>query len=177
MTSTPLVDAAASLLTFLEGHNIPACLIGGMVVSRWGEPRVTRDVDAAVLAEFGDESRIIDLLLSRYRPRTPDVRGFAAANRVVLIQADNAVDIDVSLAAFPFEREVLDRSSVWHVTPDTRLRTCSAEDLVLYKLVAARPIDVHDVQMVVTGKLQGWMRSEFAVGGVNSLICSSDRTC
>ena len=30
------------------------------------------------------------------------------------------------------------------------MRTCSAEDLVLYKLIAARPIDVHDVQMVVS---------------------------
>lgn len=150
MISTPLVDTAAGLLAFLGTHRIPACLIGGMVVSRWGEPRLTVDVDATVLADFGDESGITDLLLSRYRPREQDVRGFAAANRIVLLQADNGVDIDVSLAAFPFEHEVLDRSSMWQVTPEASLRTCSAEDLVLYKLIAARPIDIHDVQMLVS---------------------------
>ena len=31
------------------------------------------------------------------------------------------------------------------------LRTCSAQDLALYKLVAARLIDLHDVQSVVSG--------------------------
>jgi hypothetical protein len=36
------------------------------------------------------------------------------------------------------------------VTPEVSLRTCSAEDLLIYKLVAARPIDIHDVQAVVT---------------------------
>lgn len=36
------------------------------------------------------------------------------------------------------------------VTPDLALRTCSAEDLVLYKLVTARLIDLHDVQSVVS---------------------------
>jgi Nucleotidyl transferase AbiEii toxin, Type IV TA system len=147
--TSPLLEAAAALLTFLDGHRIPACLIGGIVVSRWGEPRVTQDVDVAVLAELGDESRIIDVLLSRYRARLADAREFAAANRVLLLEAESHVHIDASLAAFPFEREVIDRASAWQIAPNTRLRTCSAEDLILYKLVAARPIDVHDVQMIV----------------------------
>ena len=54
------------------------------------------------------------------------------------------------LQAFPFELEVLQRASDWQVTADIALRTCSAEDLVLYKLVAARLIDLHDMQSVVS---------------------------
>ena len=69
---------------------------------------------------------------------------------MALLEAPNGVFIDVSFAAFPFEEEVLDRSSTWQVTSDVQLRTCSAEDLVIYKLVAARLIDIHDVQTVVT---------------------------
>lgn len=44
---------------------------------------------------------------------------------------------------------MLQRASDWKVTPAIALRTCSAEDLVLYKLVAGRLIDLHDVQSVV----------------------------
>lgn len=51
--------------------------------------------------------------------------------------------------AFPFEREVIDWSTFWELTPDVRLRTCSAEDLVVYKLIAARPGDIQDVISVV----------------------------
>ena len=64
----------------------------------------------------------------------------------MLLTASNGVDLDISFAAFPFEMEVLERASDWVVTPEVSLRTCSAEDLLICKLVAARPIDIHDVQ-------------------------------
>ena len=66
-------------------------------------------------------------------------------------RASNGVDVDISFAAFPFELEVLEQASDWQATPDIALRTCSAEDLLLYKLVAAHLIDLHDVQSVVEG--------------------------
>lgn len=46
MTPPRLVEAAEELLVFLSASGRSACLIGGMVVSRWGEPRATKDVDA-----------------------------------------------------------------------------------------------------------------------------------
>jgi hypothetical protein len=121
-----------------------------MVVARWGEPRVTQDVDVTVLAEFGEEAALVDALLSKYKSREGDARTFAEINRMALLEAPNGVLVDVSFAAFPFEREVLDRASLWQVTAGVGLRTCSAEDLVIYKLVAGRPIDIHDVQMLVS---------------------------
>lgn len=51
----------------------------------------------------------------------------------------------VALAAFPFELEAIERSSLWQAAPDIRLRTCPAE-LVVYKLVPARPHDLVDVE-------------------------------
>lgn len=149
MTSLPLVEAAHDLLEFLNTLGRPACLIGGLVVARWGEPRVTQDVDATVLADFGEETAVVAALLSRYRSREADPETFAKVYRLALLEAPNGVLIDVSFAAFPFEREVLDRSSLWQVTPEVQLNTCSAEDLIIFKLVAARSLDIHDVQMVV----------------------------
>ena len=55
----------------------------------------------------------------------------AKVNRLALLKAPNGVLIDLSFAAFPFEQEVLDRSSLWQVTPDIQLNTCSAEDLII----------------------------------------------
>jgi hypothetical protein len=121
-----------------------------MVVSRWGEPRATKDVDAIVLVDFKEEAAVLDLLLSRFGSRVPDPVRRAELGRLALLRASNGVDLDISFAAFPFEIEVLQRASAWQVTPGIALRTCSAEDLVLYKLVAARLIDLHDVQSVVS---------------------------
>ena len=44
---------------------------------------------------------------------------------------------------------MLDRASTWPVAPDIELRTCSPEDLVIYKLVAGRPGDLVDVSSIV----------------------------
>ena len=150
MMPPPLVQAAQELLEFLKAQDRAACLIGGMVVARWGEPRGTQDVDATVLVNFGEEVAVLELLLSKFRSRDPLPLQRAELGRLVLLTASNGVDLDVSFAAFPFEMEVLQRASDWLVTPQVSLRTCSAEDLLVYKLVAARPIDIHDVQAVVS---------------------------
>jgi hypothetical protein len=71
MTPPRLVAAAAELLNFLDANRRSACLIGGLVVSRWGEPRATKDVDATVLADFAEEIAVLDLLLSRTSTGSP----------------------------------------------------------------------------------------------------------
>jgi len=144
-----------------------ACLIGGMVISRWGQPRATTDADFSALAPYGDEGRVLDVLLDRFEARRVDARDFALKNRVALLAA-HGVGIDVALAAFPFEIEALDRSTVWKLG-SAALRTCSAEHLVVYKLVAARPQDLIDMAGVVrrqgtrldVGLVRRWGR-EFA---------------
>ena len=59
------------------------------------------------------------------------------------------MSLDISLAALPFEEEVLQRASRWREVDKVWLVTCSAEDLVIYKLVAARGQDLVDVTGVV----------------------------
>ena len=61
----------------------------------------------------------------------------------------DGVSVDISLAGLPFEEEVLARASRWRNVDRVWLETCSAEDLVIYKLIAARPQDVADVHAIV----------------------------
>lgn len=49
----------------LESLKIPYCFIGGIACQRWGEPRQTVDVDATLFVGFGNESTVVDQLLSR----------------------------------------------------------------------------------------------------------------
>jgi hypothetical protein len=144
-----LARAAAEILAFLDTKGRSACVIGGVAVSRWGEPRATQDVDITVLADFGDEPVLLAELLSRYPSRVPDPESFASANRVALLVLSGGVNADVTFAAFPFEREVIDRSTIWQLPDGPGIRTCSAEDLIIYKLVAGRPLDLHDIARIV----------------------------
>lgn len=149
MSDDRLLRAAADVLAFLEDRDIQSCLIGGLAVLRWGEQRATRDVDISVLSPYGEEAQVLDLLLERYQTRRADARAFALTSRVLLLRSAEGVEIDVALAAFPFEKETLDRSTPWTALPGLSLRTCSAEDLLVYKLVAARPRDLLDVESIV----------------------------
>jgi hypothetical protein len=124
-------------------------VIGALAVHRWGEPRATSDADFSALAPYGEERPVIDALLNRFEARRPDARTFALANRVLLLKTPGGVDIDVALAAFPFEIEALDMASSWAIVPELLLRTCPAEHLVVYKLVAGRPRDLVDVESIV----------------------------
>lgn len=149
MSLPRLARAAADILQFLETKGRPACAIGGLVVSRWGEPRATSDVYLTVLADFGDERKVLAELLSKYPSRVADPKAFADANRMALLVLPGRINADVSLAAFPFDREVLERSTMWELRQDVSIRTCSREDLVIYKLLAGRPGDIQDVMGVV----------------------------
>ena len=146
---SPLASAAAAVLSELDAARIPACLIGGLVIPRWGQPRATTDADFSVLAPYGQEEPVINLLLDKFRPRRPDARTFALAHRVLLLASADGVGIDVALAALPFELDAIERASPWNIAPGVVVRTCSAEHLLVYKLVAARPQDLVDVAGIV----------------------------
>ena len=144
-----LVETASDVLDTLDDAGLRGCLIGGMVVPRWGQPRTTTDADFSVLAPYGDEAPVLDALLRRFAPRRPDARAFAMDNRVLLLTGPDGVGVDVGLAAFPFEIEAIELATRWRISPSVALRTCSAAHLVVYKLVAARPQDLVDMAGIV----------------------------
>jgi hypothetical protein len=166
MTLAPQLLAAAHACEVLRCLGYHGCLIGGLALQRWGQPRFTQDVDLTVLAPFGSESAIVDRVLGKLSPRSADARSFAIERRVLLCVAPNGVSVDISLAALPFEEEVLSRATRWREVDGVWLETCSAEDLIVYKLVAARPQDVADVHGIVrrqgakldSGRIRHWGR-------------------
>jgi len=156
---TAIVEAAREILDWLDAAGWRACVIGGLAVQRWGEPRLTQDVDLTVLVGLGDEARFIDGVLGRFDGRRPDARLFALTYRVLLVRASVGVPLDMALGSTQFEVDSVDRSSNWEIEPGRVIRTCSAEDLVVHKLIAGRPRDVADVESIVARQL-GHLDSE-----------------
>ena len=91
---------------------------------------------------------MIDGLLANYAARLPDARAFAIRNRVLLLNTPTGTGIDVSLGALPFEEMVIEHASSFAFAPGVELRTCSAEDLIVMKLFASRPLDIRDAEGV-----------------------------
>jgi hypothetical protein len=151
-----LIRAASDLQTLCEAEGWRFCFIGGLAVQRWGEPRETVDVDLTLVTGFGGEEPFIRRLLQQYAGRVDDPAEFARINRVLLIRAPSGVGIDVALGALPFEESIVSRSTLFSFPGPVRLRTCSAEDLIVLKAFASRPRDWIDVEGIIvrqTGKL------------------------
>ena len=115
---------------------------------RWGEPRLTRDVDLTIVTAYGAEAPVVDGLLGRFTPRIDDARAFALQNRVLLLAAGNDVPLDVALGALDFESRAVRRASPWSVG-EVALRTCSAEDLIVHKAFAGRDRDWLDIEGII----------------------------
>lgn len=50
-----LIAAARKLQAVLDELGRPYCIIGGLAVQRWGQPRVTEDVDAMIFMDLERE--------------------------------------------------------------------------------------------------------------------------
>jgi hypothetical protein len=134
---------------FCAEQKYRCCFIGGIAVQRWGEPRLTVDVDLTLLTGFGNEEGFINALAAKFPTRRPDAVEFALQKRVLLLCASNGVLMDVALAGLPFEERTIKRASPWGISDRANLTTCCAEDLVVHKVFANRDLDWFDVQGVL----------------------------
>lgn len=151
-----VLAAAGEVQSFCRGEGWRFCFIGGVALQRWGEPRLTQDVDLTLLTGFGNEEAFVDSLLKKFTARRPGAREFALKHRVLLIETREGVGVDAALGAFPFEERSIQRASEWAWAAGQSLITCSAEDLVTHKVFAGRELDWSDVERVLArqhGKL------------------------
>jgi hypothetical protein len=133
-----ILQAAANVSDELRRIRLPYCMIGGIALQRWGEPRMTVDVDVTVIAGFGNEMQVFRKLAASFAPRITDAESFAQYNRIALLVTKSGVGVDVSLGALPFEERLVERASDWEIPGYGTIRTCSADDLIVLKAFAAR---------------------------------------
>lgn len=148
MLDEGLWQTAVELQRYLDSQKLAFSFIGGIALQRWGEPRMTSDVDATVVVPFGSERAVATEILKRYQSRIDDPISFATQARILLLQDLQGNRIDLSIGGMPFEERMLERASYWNVLGKNQIRTCSAEDLVILKAFASRPQDWIDIKNV-----------------------------
>jgi hypothetical protein len=145
----PLFVAALELQIAIQQERWAFCFIGGLAVLRWGEIRMTQDIDICLLCGFGNERLYIHQLLSTFKSRLQDAETFAHANRVLLLQASNGVSVDVALSGLDFEDEMIKRATPFSFHRSCKLITASAEDLIVLKAFSDRSKDWMDVEGII----------------------------
>lgn len=150
----PLFSAALELQRFFEARAWRFCFIGGLAVQRWGEPRLTLDVDCTLLTGFGQEARYVDELLAAFVGRVDRPRDFALAHRVLLLYGSSRVPLDIALGAMPFEERCVERASAFDIGDSQSLTMCSAEDLIVFKAFAGRERDWLDIESIALRQVQ-----------------------
>jgi hypothetical protein len=54
----------------------------------------------------------------------------------------------VLLGGLPYEENLVNRATPFAFSPGLEIRACSAEDLIVMKLFASRPLDIRDAEGV-----------------------------
>lgn len=139
-----------ALIKWLRSQEVPGLIIGGIAASILGRPRLTRDVDLLILLE---EQRWQEFLNAGRRfgfvPRLDDALEFARRSRVFLLHhKPSDVDIDISLAALPFEEESIAQVR-WTKIGTLSIPLPTPENLIIMKAIAHRPQDMADVKAVL----------------------------
>lgn len=122
-------------------------LIGGFAVIARGVNRLTTDIDVVVRGDEAQPARLLAALARhRIEPRIERAEEFARASLVLLlVDRDTEVPVDLSFGWSDFEREALARRTNV-MLEGVDLPVATADDLVIYKVVAGRVKDVMDVE-------------------------------
>jgi hypothetical protein len=176
------IDFAGSireLRDFLDGRGWSYCLIGGLAAMRWGQPRLTRDIDLVLFTGVGDEATFVNDLVAHFRARIAGPEGveFALRNRVLLLTSTTGVPIDISLGALEFEEQMVNRANSAEIIGRQKFRVASAEDIIVMKTVAGRPQDWQDIEGIIVrqGRKLDWPYIEHWLGPMLDLLGSPQR--
>jgi len=147
---TEFLAALGALREGLEALGAPWMCIGGVAVIASGVPRFTGDIDATILASAVDPERVVRVMAShRITPRIEQAVEFARQRHVVLLRHEPSdVPVDVSLTWLPFEEEAI-RRAMERDYGGVPVRVPRVEDLIIYKMVAARTRDLEDVERLL----------------------------
>jgi len=145
---TGLEQALVRLARILSEHGIPYMIIGGMANVIWGEPRSTLDIDATVWVEDERIGQIVSLLAGRFRTIPEDPQRFIRETRVLPLETEAGLRIDLVFGLLQYEREAIDRA-VEITVAGSKIRFCTPEDLILHKIISERLRDLEDARKVV----------------------------
>ncbi len=144
-----LFESIVALQERLRKAGIPSAVIGGLALSVWGEPRVTRDVDVKVLLRRDEASRLLEAIAADYVPLSDEPLQTLARLGFLFVKDRWGTRIDLLLSDTEFDAEAIRRARPVELAPGTTVYVCTAEDLLIYKLISTRPRDYEDAVSII----------------------------
>jgi hypothetical protein len=144
-----LFHSIQTLQRRLSEAGIPSVVIGGVAVATWGNPRLTRDVGLKVLLGRDDAKCLLTLLSPDYVSLLPDPHRVLWQQALLFVTDRDGVRFDLLLAETPYDHEAIRRGREVEVSPGIKIRLCSPEDLIIYKIISTRARDHEDARSVV----------------------------
>lgn len=136
----------------LEGGGIPYMVIGGLANAVWGEPRATLDIDITVWLPDAELPRLLDRLQADFQLLVTDPADFVAKTRVLPLKGSQGVGIDLIFGMLPFEEAAIRRAVPIRIQ-DHDVKFCTAEDLILMKIISDRERDISDARGITMRNL------------------------
>ncbi|MEK7866287.1 MAG: nucleotidyl transferase AbiEii/AbiGii toxin family protein [Planctomycetota bacterium] len=133
----------------LDRERIDFLLIGGMAMSVWVEPRLTKDCDIVVKVRKTDQARLkVGLVAAGARATSLEMR-LLFERPFIRFKTTGGPILDVHRCLTAHDRSAFDHSVKLEKWGHT-FRVATPEDLVLYKLQAWRPQDRIDIQSLLS---------------------------
>jgi hypothetical protein len=145
-----LEQVLLQITRLLSQFAIPYMVIGGQAVLRYGEPRLTKDIDIT-LGVAPDRAAELIAAAPEFglQPWVDDPQTFVARNLVLpYIHAESGIRVDFIFSLSPYERAAIERAQIQRVG-DTPVQFATVEDLVILKVFSGRPRDMEDVRSIL----------------------------
>lgn len=135
--------------TICNDNNLGYIVIGGVAIMHHLEYRTTRDIDISLCLDFENIRATGEIFLNYFNPVYEAPLDFFDKYFVLpLSDRETGIRVDLSAGLGGFEQSAVHRG-VRVQFSEIMMNVCSVEDLIIFKLVAARPIDLADVEMLV----------------------------
>lgn len=140
-----LLPALRKVVSLLETNGYQYAIIGGIALAQWGVARYTHDVDIKLLvpdAEYGKTRTALRKLFPQ------QAREHLTENPFIVAVTIHDVIVDFLLALPGYEELIIERA-VQRNLGGWFAPICSAEDLLVQKVVAGREKDWLDVEALL----------------------------
>lgn len=134
----------------LADRSVPYMVIGGQAVLRYGEPRLTKDIDVTLglgvdgFQTIREVARALDFVIIVEQPED-----FVRKTMVLpVLDEDSGIRIDFIFSFSEYERQAIERA-VSVPIKDASVRFASLEDVIIHKIVAGRPRDIEDIRSIL----------------------------
>lgn len=170
----PVFEALmAKISAALEQNRIPYMIIGGQAVLVHGEPRFTGDIDITLGVDTDQLENVKrlarELALEPIQGMTDD---FVKRNALLTVEEKKTgLAVDFMFSFLPYERQAIERGKEVAIG-SAKVRFATAEDTIIHKLFAGRPLDIEDVRGILNLKrdldkpyLRQWLKQFSGVAG------------